>query len=138
MKKSIQAEQDKRKARGESRVKLTAEIFTPMDLCFKMVRGIPVEKLKDPTTTYMDNSCGDGNFLVALHEVLTKDYGHPSEQVLNRQLFGVDLMPDNVSEARRRLGLKPSMDGWYHVVCNNALTYDYKFVIDRREPTEFW
>lgn len=138
MKKSIQAEQVKRKARGEKRVKVTGEVFTPMELCFKMVRRIPEEKLRDPSSVYLDQCFGDGNFLVALYKVLTKEYGHPPEQVLNNQLFGVELMPDNVEETRRRLNLKPSMDGWYHMVCADALSYDYTFVVDRREPTEFW
>jgi hypothetical protein len=117
----------KRKERGAARVKLTGEIFTPMDLCLKMVRSIPEEKLKDPTTTYLDNSCGDGNFLVALFNVLTEDYGHPSEQVLDTQIFGVDLMPDNIAEAKRRLGLTPDRTGWDHIVCADALAYDYGF-----------
>ena len=94
------------------------EVFTPMELCRRIVRDIPEEKLKDPTTTYLDNSCGDGNFLVALLEVLTKDYGHSRENVLDR-LYGVDIMEDNVKEARRRLG-------GGHIVCADALTFDYE------------
>ena len=84
-----------------------------------MIRDIPEEKLRDPTTSFLDNSCGHGNFLVALLQVLTEDYGHDREQVLNR-LYGVDLMPDNIEIARERLG-------GGHLVCHDALTYDYKF-----------
>jgi len=98
-----------------------------MDLCLQMVRSLPEETLKDPTATYLDNSCGDGNFLIALFTVLTEDYGHPSSQVLNTQIYGVDLMPDNVEEAKRRLCLTPGSPGWNHIVCHDALTYDYTF-----------
>ena len=109
-----------------------------MELCRKLVSDIPEEKLKDPSTTYLDNSCGDGNFLAALYEILTKKYGHSSSQVLNHQLYGVDLMQDNVDTVRDRLGLNPNMPGWYHIVCHDALTYDYSFEINPVEPPELW
>ena len=124
--------------RRKKRAKLTGEVFTPMELCRKLVSGIPEEKLKDSNTTYLDNSCGDGNFLAALYEVLTKDYGHEGSNVLNNQLYGVDLMPDNVDTVRDRLGLTPSMPGWYHIVCHDALSYDYSFEINPVEPPELW
>ena len=127
MSNTVQVEVDKQKQRGKKRVKQTGEVFTPMDLCRRMVLEIPEEKLRNPYTTYLDNSCGDGNFLVTLHEVLTKEYGHSSDQVLNNQLFGVDLMPDNIATAKERLGLTPDMKGWHHIVCADGLTYDYEF-----------
>ena len=124
---TVQKEINKQKQRGKTRVKQTGEVFTPMDLCLKMVRDIPEEKLKDPTTTYLDNSCGDGNFLVTLLQVLTEEYNHPRDQVLNTQLYGVDLMPDNIATVKERLGLQPGTPGWDHVVCADGLTYDYNF-----------
>ena len=113
--------------RTKQRVKLTGEVFTPMELCRQMVREIPEEKLRDPNTTYLDNSCGDGNFLAALYEILTKEYGHDGTHVLNHQLYGVDLMPDNISTVRDRLNILPGTPAWDHIVCANALTYDYSF-----------
>lgn len=98
-----------------------------MDLCFRMVRDIPDEKLRDPSTTYLDNSCGDGNFLVALFSVLTEEYGHDPIHVLNHQLYGVDIMADNVAVARERLNIQPGTLAWDHIVCADALTYDYEF-----------
>lgn len=113
--------------RTKERVKLTGEVFTPMELCRQMVREIPEEKLRDPNTTYLDNSCGDGNFLAALYEILTKEYGHDGTHVLNHQLYGVDLMPDNISTVRDRLNVLPGTPAWDHIVCADALTYDYEF-----------
>ena len=124
---TIQTEIEKAKKRGKSRVKQTGEVFTPMDLCLSMVMDIPEGKLRDPNTTYLDNSCGDGNFLAALYEILTKEYGHDGTHVLNHQLYGVDLMPDNISTVRDRLGITPDMPAWDHIVCADALTYDYSF-----------
>jgi len=122
---TVQTEIDKQKKRGTKRVKQTGEVFTPMDLCMQMVREIPVEKLEDPDATFLDNSCGDGNFLVTLLEVLS-EY-HDAEHVLNNMIYGVDLMPDNISEAKRRLKLTQDMPGWNHIVCADGLSYDYNF-----------
>jgi type I restriction-modification system DNA methylase subunit len=124
MSSTVQTEIDKAKSRGKDRVKQTAEVFTPMDLCLQMVRDIPREKLIDPNTRYLDNSCGDGNFLVTLLQVLTEDYGHDRNQVLDNQLYGVDLMPDNIAEVKRRLGVPEDHP---HFVCHDGLTYDYSF-----------
>ena len=122
---TIQAEIAKQKKRGKARVKVTAEVFTPMDLCLRMVNGIPIATLRNPEATFLDNSCGDGNFLVALLKVLSKY--HDREHVLNNMIYGVDLMPDNVAEAKKRLGLTEDMVGWGHVVCADGLVYDYSF-----------
>ena len=122
---TVQKEIAKQKQRGKARVKQTAEVFTPMDLCLRMVNEIPLEKLKDSDAKFLDKSCGDGNFLVDLFKVLSKYHG--AEHVLNNMIYGVDLMPDNVVEAKRRLGLTFEMPGWHHVVCADGLTYDYSF-----------
>ena len=110
--------------RSKERVKFTGEVFTPHGLCLQMVRDIPEEKLQDPRTTYLDNSCGDGNFLVALLQVLTEEYGHERDHVVNHQLYGVDLMADNIEATKARLGVSQDHP---HYVCHDALTYDYSF-----------
>jgi len=112
--------------KSKERIKLTGEVFTPMELCFQMIHEIPEEKLIDPTSTYLDNSCGDGNFLVALLQVLTEEYGYDRDQALSR-LYGVDLMPDNIARVRERLNIEPGSPHWDHFVCHDALTYDYSF-----------
>lgn len=124
MSETIQREIKKQKERGHKRVKATGEVFTPADLCRDMIKRIPEEKLRSPNTTYLDNSCGDGNFLVALYEVLTREYGHEEEHVVNNMLYGVDLMPDNIAEVKRRLGVPEDHP---HFVCQDGLTYDYSF-----------
>jgi hypothetical protein len=122
MSKSIQTEVQKRKDRGKNRVKQTAEVFTPSDLCIKMIKQIPVNKLKDPDSTFLDNSCGDGNFLVALVEVLS-EY-HDEKHIVDNMIYGVDLMPDNIARVKDRLGVSEDHP---HFVCADALTYDYSF-----------
>lgn len=114
--------------RSDARINETQEVFTPMDLVFRMIHDIPEEKLSDPDSTFLDNSCGSGNFLAGLLTVLTEEYGHDKQHVLDNMIFGIDLMEDNVIETCERLGVEY---GHAHFVCANALTYDYSF----GEPT---
>jgi hypothetical protein len=122
MSSTMNKEHSKRKQRGEARVKQTAEVFTPLDLCIRMIKQIPTRVIKNPNSTFLDNSCGDGNFLVALTKVLSKY--HERDHILNNMIYGVDLMPDNIAEVKRRLGVP---DDHPHFVCHDALTYDYSF-----------
>lgn len=121
----IEAELRKQKQRGYDRVKATGEVFTPMALCRQMVAELPLEKKQDPNATLIDPACGDGNFLVALLEELSQY--HDPYWVVNHMIYGVDIMPDNIETARARLGLTPDQPGWFHVVCADALEYDYEF-----------
>ena len=125
MSSTILNEVKKAKARGKDRVKTTGEVFTPVDLCLSLVKSVPEQVLKNPESTFLDNSCGDGNFLVALVKVLSKY--HDREHVVNNMVYGVDLMPDNVARTKERLGLEPDQSGWNHIVCADGLTYDYEF-----------
>ena len=122
---SIEAELRKQQERGHDRMKETGEVFTPMVLTRKMVAELPLEKKQDPKATFLDPACGDGNFLVALLEELSQF--HDPYWVVNHMIFGVDLMADNVETAKARLGLTPDQPGWYHIVCADALEYDFEF-----------
>jgi type I restriction-modification system DNA methylase subunit len=107
-------------------VKATGEVFTPMPLVRKMVREIPEEKLRSRGTS-LDPACGDGNFLVGLRKHLGAMNG--DLYAVNHQIYGCDLMPDNVARARRRVGLVNTDQGWGHVVAadfleNNNPWYD--------------
>lgn len=112
--------------RSDDRINQTGEVFTPMELCREMVSEIPLEKLQDPSTTYLDNSAGSGNFVVALLEKLT-EY-HSREHVLENMIYAVELMEDNHKELCDRIGVSVDHP---HFVCANALTYTYDF----GEPT---
>jgi len=108
--------------RSDERIDSTGEVFTPMELCVQMVSEIPEDVLKNPQSTFLDNSAGSGNFLLALHEKL-KEY-HCSNHILNHMLYAVELMEDNHKEMCNRLGVSVDHP---HYVCTDALTYDYNF-----------
>ena len=87
--------------RDQLRVKATGEVFTPTELVREMLGQIPIEQFTDPSKTFLDNSCGDGQFL---SEVLIRkmENGSTFEQALSTT-YGVDLMQDNVDLCRERL-----------------------------------
>ena len=115
-------------ARDELRVKATGEVFTPTPLVQEVLDQLPDTVFTDPTKTFCDPSCGDGQFL---GEVLIRkmENGATFEQALST-IYGVDLMEDNVKLCRERLlcgqeHLKHIVER--NIVCHDALTYDYSF-----------
>lgn len=120
--------------RDKLRIKQTAEVFTPTPLVQEMLDKLEQEDptlFSDPTKTFLDNSCGDGQFLseVVIRK-MEKSYCM-LEQAL-RTTYGVELMEDNVRECRKRLaGPNPTPEIIEilnrNIVCYDALTYDYKF-----------
>jgi SAM-dependent methyltransferase len=88
--------------RTRERVQLTAEVFTPTELVLKMVRRLPLEAFA-PGKTVLDPACGDGQFLVAAKWVKVFHHGMPEHAALE-DIFGVDIMRDNVDLCKKRLG----------------------------------
>lgn len=114
--------------RTESRIKATQEVFTPTVLVQTILDDLPQELFSDPSQTFMDNSCGDGQFL---SEVLIRklEAGIDFETAL-ASIYGVDLMQDNVDLCRERLlcgreELRHIVEK--NIVCHDALTYNYTF-----------
>ena len=114
--------------RDKLRVKATGEVFTPTELVREMLEKLPIDQFQDPSKTFLDNSCGDGQFL---GEVIIRkmENGSTFEQALSTT-YGVDLMQDNVALCRERL-LCGRTDLAHiverNIVCHDALTYDYSF-----------
>jgi hypothetical protein len=114
--------------RDKLRVKATGEVFTPTELVQSILDQIPIAYFADQTKTFLDNSCGDGQFL---GEVLIRkmENGSTFEQALST-IYGVDLMEDNVLLCRERLlcgreELRHIVE--QNIVCHDSLTYDYSF-----------
>lgn len=87
--------------RSKERTKQNGEIFTPTPLVQEMLDQLPKEEFTNPTKTFMDPSCGDGQFL---SEVLIRkmENGSSLEQALST-IYGVELMKDNADLCRERL-----------------------------------
>jgi len=120
--------------RNKLRIKQTAEIFTPTQLVQEMLDKLEEEDptlFSDPTKIFLDNSCGDGQFL---SEIIIRKMERSEcslEQALSTT-YGIELMEDNVIECRKRLaGPNPTEEILKivenNIVNHNALTYDYLF-----------
>lgn len=114
--------------RDKLRVKATGEVFTPTPLVQEVLDQLPQSLFTDPSKTFLDPSCGDGQFL---GEILIRkvSQGIDFETALST-IYGVDLMDDNVALCRERL-----LCGQEHlrhiveknIVCFDGLGYDYMF-----------
>jgi hypothetical protein len=120
--------------RDRLRQKETAEVFTPTELVQIILDGEEQNSLDmfvDWTKTYLDNSCGDGQFL---SEVVIRKMGRSGctlEHALSTT-YGVELMEDNVKLCKERLaGPNPTPEILdildRNIVCADALTYHYRF-----------
>lgn len=120
--------------RDKLRVKKTAEVFTPQHLVIEMLDKLEQEKSElftDPTKTFIDNSCGDGEFLGEIVIRKMERSNCSLEQALSTT-YGVDLMGDNIEECKKRLmgpnptpKLRKIVDK--NIVCHDGLTFDYEF-----------
>ena len=88
--------------REQHRIKSNAEVFTPTELVFQMVEEIPNEFFA-PGKKVIDPACGDGQFLIVALGIKMYHFGMSREDAL-KDIYGVDIMRDNVDLCKRRLG----------------------------------
>jgi type I restriction-modification system DNA methylase subunit len=121
--------------RGQSRIKSNGEFFTPTPLVEQILDNMDAKLFFDPEVTFLDNSCGDGQFLASvLYRKLTNEIDF--ETALST-VYGVDLMQDNVDLCRERLlcgreDLRHIVE--QNIICADALRYHYRF--DGTDPYE--
>jgi hypothetical protein len=111
----------------KERIKSNGEIFTPIALVNEILDELP-EEVWESGKTFCDPSAGNGNFLV---EVLRRKIQNEDKTSSLRELYGVELMQDNVDILRDRL-LEIAGDTPVHrdivnrnIVCADALTFDW-------------
>lgn len=117
----------------QEKKKQFGEVFTPPELVNEILDQLPPEVWKDPTKTWLDNSCGAGAFLVEVKKRLMQgfktwepDQFKREQHILNNQIYGVELQHDNWQQCRINLGLTPDgNDG--NIVNTDALAYNYSF-----------
>jgi type I restriction-modification system DNA methylase subunit len=87
--------------KSKSRSDKHGEVFTPDWLVNEMLDELPSILFTEPTKTFIDPACGNGNFLV---EVVRRkiENGSTPFQALSTT-YGVDIMEDNIAECRHRL-----------------------------------
>ena len=120
--------------RDKLRIKQTAEVFTPTPLVQEMLDILENQDpsiFSDASKNFLDNSCGDGQFLseVVIRKMETS--GCSLVEALSTT-YGVELMEDNVTACRARLaGPNPTPEILEivnrNIVHHDALTYHYMF-----------
>lgn len=87
-----------------TRVRDLGEVFTPRKIVRDMCNLIPKEIWKDIDTTFLEPSCGNGNFII---EILTRKLKRCKtiDECFRalQSIYGVDIMQDNVEECRCRM-----------------------------------
>lgn len=120
--------------RDKLRIKQTAEVFTPTPLVQEILDKLEEQDptlFSDPDRTFLDNSCGDCQFLSEVIIRKMQRSGCSLEKALST-VYGVELMPDNVEACKKRIsGPNPTEEIIKiidkNIVCHDALTYDYSF-----------
>ena len=118
--------------RDKLRIKQTAEIFTPTWQVQEILDKIELlnnDTFTDETKTFIDSTCGDGQFLSEVVIRKMERNGCTLEKALSTT-YGVELMEDNVELCKKRLaGPNPTQEILdildKNIVCHDALTYDY-------------
>ena len=87
--------------RMTDRVKETGEVFTPTDLVIEILMGMPTSMFA-PGKTVIDPACGDGQFLIAVKWLKVIEFNMSQDEALE-DIYGVDIMRDNVDLCKRRL-----------------------------------
>ena len=120
--------------RDRIRIKQNAEVFTPTKSVIRKLDDLENNRpdlFNNPKKTFLDPTCGDGQFL---SEVIIRKMERSNctlEQALS-STYGVELMEDNVKLCKERLaGPEPTMKIIEildkNIVCADSLTYDYSF-----------
>lgn len=90
--------------KSKARVKKFAEVFTPSWVVNDMCDQIPKEIWENLDSTFLEPTCGNGNFLV---EILRRKLAlcKNENDVLRayKSIYGIDIQADNVLEARARM-----------------------------------
>lgn len=88
----------------KKRVKDFGEVFTNEREIRAMCDLIPVETWTNIESTFLEPSCGTGNFLI---EILNRKLQHcnsaKDEQKAYASIYGIDIQSDNIEECKTRL-----------------------------------
>ncbi len=84
------------------------EVFTPdwlvKDMCDMLEQENPEEDVFSPWHTFLEPSCGDGNFVV---EILKRKFNRctcrTDYTTALKSVYGMDIQADNISECIRRV-----------------------------------
>lgn len=106
----------------EEAVKERGEVFTPEALVEEMLAKLPDDFFTSAAKTILDNSCGNGNFLVKALEWRLK-HGITHLDAL-KTIYGVELDEANAAECRQRLSRGATDTATWTILNHNIICAD--------------
>lgn len=91
----------KSETKSLERVKELGEVYTPAELVNAILDEMPSSIWTEESQTFLDPSCGNGNFLIETYKRRVS-LGISPESAL-RTIYGIDICDANVRECRERL-----------------------------------
>ena len=87
--------------KSRKRVKDRGEVFTPSWLVNEMLDELPEDQWTGSSKAFIDPACGNGNILVEIVRRKIESGAQPLQALMTT--YGVDIMPDNITECQQRL-----------------------------------
>jgi type I restriction-modification system DNA methylase subunit len=106
----------------EEQIDSLGMVFTPTPLVNEMLDKLPKEVFTNKSKTFLDNSCGNGQFLSAVLE--RKMSNGISHKEALKTIYGVDIDETNVAECRTRLSLGKETKETIEILNQNIICAD--------------
>jgi len=113
-------------------VKSRGEVFTPTVLVNEMLDKLPPEVFVDKSKTFIDNSCGNGQFLYyvmlrKMENIIKSEKGitlYKAHRLALTTIYGCELDANNAEECRKRLLNGSTSQELRDIVDRNIITAD--------------
>lgn len=104
----MRKEKKEKLTKSKDRVRQHGEVYTPSfivkQMCDMLQDNNPGEDIFRPETTFLEPTCGNGNFLLEiLNRKLDRCKTTADCFVALESIYAIDLLPDNVAESKQRM-----------------------------------
>lgn len=111
---------------------ITQEDFTPNNIVLDMLNTFSEESFATLNESFIDPSCGNGNFLVAiLQRKLNYCTNIEDICIVLKSIYGIDLMADNIEECRERL-YQETIKKFPDITKNSKANFQIRSIIRNR------
>lgn len=122
--------------RSRERVVKNGEVFTPDSIVEQLLACVSEDQWKDPTKTFCDPTCGNGQILVNI--LKRRLAAGVSKKDAISTLYGVELMEDNCDLTRKRLAAVLGTSKYndiieHNIVCSDFFEWDFEHWCSRKE-----
>lgn len=100
--------------KSKQRVKKFGEVFTPIWVVNEMLDNLPPEAFEDVGKTFLEPTCGTGNFVVEIYRRKLNHVKNDSKKAETalRSVWCIELLEDNMMECRQRVKDIFAYYGW--------------------------